>query len=195
MKRSLVCLALCAGLFVVGARAQTPAWLKVASEGTSAATSLTVSLPAGTTWRFGATVNGVAEYCDAQTFGLPNTFVVYYSAIPTCTVLGVQTLDPAPGVVKELDVLQGLAPYTVTTSNPLTQPPITASLTIPGLLPATTLPTAPGMAFTLTVSALTPTQFNLSITNGTTGSVPLLCLIGNIDPAAAIAFSCVVTGP
>jgi hypothetical protein len=96
-----------------------------------------------------------------------------------------QGVDPCPGSVKELDVEANPAPQIVTVTTGTT----TATLTIPGTIPPTSLSVTPGTVYTLTFSGLTPQQVTLAISN-TVGSVPLICLSSYAN--GVLSLSCTV---
>jgi hypothetical protein len=189
-----------------------PVWQSVASEGSSAATSPVVKLPAGATWRFG---HG-SQWCDAQTVSAATAITVYYAAVPGCTVSGIATTDPAPGLVKELDVEQAATAELVTVTDPSTTPATVASLTIPGGAPVTSISTLPGNAFTLgfsgfalqqTVGAPIPvdpavlamvkalvdeiTKFQVTVN---LGGVNFLCSSIEMSAGGDVYLTCVVPG-
>ena len=108
----------------------TQTWFKVTSE----SSSIAVTLPAGTTYRFGDPVHN--KWSQPVMVSVATTFSpVYYPS-------GVFPFsDPDPGTAKELDVLEIPGAQTISVTNLGVSPATTASLAIPSLpVPVTTTP-------------------------------------------------------
>jgi hypothetical protein len=100
--------------------AQTPQmWWPVASEGSTQATSPSVTLPSGSQYRFGT----LTAYCPAVTLAAPATLTVWYASMG-CP-------DPAPGKVKTLYVLQGSTPTMTVNGLSFQVPPPYLELDLP----------------------------------------------------------------
>jgi hypothetical protein len=116
-------LAAALALLTLPACAQT--WVKIAAENTNTY----VTLPAGTQYRFGTPLTTSTAGCGTLgwltgTATSVTTLSAYYTSF---------ACDPAPGVVKELDVLQTSAAQTIVVVNNGTL----SSVTIPALAVAT----------------------------------------------------------
>jgi hypothetical protein len=122
--------------------APVPAWVMVTPESSTTA----VVLPAGTTYRFGDTVNN--RWSAPITVDQPTTLS------PVCfpgTTFSFD--DPDPGTVKELDVLQTAGPQAITVTNLGVTPAVSVSQIVPGsVVIPTSVPMTPGTAYTLTFS-------------------------------------------
>jgi hypothetical protein len=186
---------------------QAPAWMMISPE----SSTVSVVLPAGTTYRFGDTQNGL--WSAPVTVTEPTTFSpVFFPA-------GVFPFgDPDPGTVKELDVLQTAGPQAIAVTNAGVAPAATVSLVVPGLVAVpTSVPVTPGTAYTVTFSNFTiaqgaapgaqmvafvnapttlanqaweGTQLNLTI-----DGVTLVCTSGAGSSSQAVTLSCTVPGP
>jgi hypothetical protein len=112
----------------VAAFAQTPqVWVKVGSEGSTAATSPVVVIQAGQMYRFGAGT----KWCDSVTATTQFSQTVFWSNF-ACKVNGKPVPDPAPGVVKELDLFESAPIAPITTPAPNTQV-LTTIITVNGV--------------------------------------------------------------
>lgn len=137
-----------------------PVWITIAPE--SPATGVT--LPAGTTYRFG-------DYANNK-WSAPVTV----SATTTISPISMASGDPFPfgdpdfGTVKELDVLETTAPQSILVSNLDTAPATVVAQIVPPLAPPTSVPTLPGTAYTLTFS-------NFAIAPGTPQNALMLALV------------------
>lgn len=143
LTRILIALCLMAGV-AKAQTAATPTWSKVTSEGADQGSSPVVTLTAGMTYRFGSGTN----YCDAVTVTTAVNITVWFQTVP-CTVLGVATSDPDPGVVKELDVAEQTTAQTVLI--------FTAGVSSSALVPALPPPPPPPPPPATTVYATTCT--------------------------------------
>jgi hypothetical protein len=145
-------------LFAAPLLAQTtpapPVWVTITAENPN----IEVTLPAGTVYRFGDYINNVwSATTTAPELGAtfdPLSMGVANSGFP----FG----DPDPGTLKELDVLEVAGTQTVTVSDLTLVPLAPVQRIIPGLAPATTLPTLPGSVHTLTFTNFTDTGTNAS---------------------------------
>jgi hypothetical protein len=127
----------------------SPVWATITPENTS----VSVTLPAGTTYRFGDYTNN--KWSDPVT-------VTAATTISPVSMSGGNPFpfsDPDFGTVKELDVLETTAPQTVAVTNLAASPATTVSQVVPPLVPPTAVPVAPGTTYTLTFSnfATSPT--------------------------------------
>jgi hypothetical protein len=151
----IVRLAILAGLsalLVIASHAQAPytppiaapVWVTVTAE----SATIEVTLPAGTIYRVGDYTNNLwsASITAAElgaTFD-PLNMGLNAAAFPFA--------DPDPGVAKELDVLEIAGTQAVTVSDLTLVPLAPIQRIIPGLVPATSVTTAPGTQHTLTFS-------------------------------------------
>ena len=145
--------------------APTPVWATVSAE--SSTTSVT--LPAGTTYRFGDYVN--------NKWSAPVT-VYAATTISPISMAGVDPFpfsDPDVGTVKELDVLDTTASQSITVANSAAG--TTVSQIVPSLTPPAVVPVTPGTSYTLTFS-------NFAIAPGTPQNALMLALV-NAPPNAA----------
>jgi hypothetical protein len=126
-----------------------PAWATITSENPSVA----VTLPAGTTYRFGDYTNN--KWSESVTVNAPTTV----SPVSMSGGNPFPFSDPDYGTVKELDVLETAAPQTVAVTNLAASPTATVSQIVPPLVPPTAVPVTPGTTYTLTFSnfATSPT--------------------------------------
>jgi hypothetical protein len=137
-KLPVFALLLVAPLALAQTPAPTPVWSTIVSEGYFA-----VTLPAGTTYRLGDSVNNL--WSAPITVTVPTTFSpVSYPAgqfpFP----------DPDPGTVKEIDVLETAAAQNITVVH--TDTGVVVSQVVPPLVPPAAVPLQPGTAYTLTFS-------------------------------------------
>lgn len=143
-KYSLIALFLAAPLLHAQTTAAPagPVWATIASENSS----ISVTLPAGTTYRFGDYTNNrwsetitvsAATTISPMSMGGPNPFPFS---------------DPDQGTVKELDVLETANPQSVTITNFGASPATTVAQIVPPLVPPAVVPVAPGTTYTLTFS-------------------------------------------
>jgi hypothetical protein len=139
----------------------TPVWATISAE----STTTSVTLPAGTTYRFGDYVNNrwsapvtvyTATTINPISMGMSNTFPFG---------------DPDPGTVKELDVLETAASQSISVTNLTTS--TTVSQIVPSLAaPPTSVPVTPGTQYTLTFS-------NFAIAPGTPQNALMLALVNS----------------
>lgn len=196
-------------------------WFKVATEGASITTSDSI------TYRFG-TASGIADNnvdcAKTSCWSAPTVqssqwtnFLVYFKSFPFA--------DPAPDVVKELDVLETATAQTVTVTPvgglPIVlivpaDPALAPSTPIP-VLPSTTASFTPGSVYDVTVSKLQPRPGSLAqvllqrlpvsanvviggVLSGfsfdiTVNGITLECLYGNADAAGNVMLSCIAPTP
>jgi hypothetical protein len=126
-----------------GQTAPAPVWATVAPE----STTTSITLPAGTTYRFGDYTNNLWS---------ASVTVQTATTISPVSMSGGNPFpfaDPDFGTVKELDILETTAPQSISVTN------LTASTTVaqivPPLVPPMSVPVAPGTAYTLTFSNFT----------------------------------------
>ena len=186
---------------------QAPAWMMITAE----SQTISLVLPAGTTYRFGDVTNN--KWSAPVTVSVPTTFSPVYfpdGVFPFS--------DPDPGTAKELDVLETAGPQAIAVTNAGVAPVTTASLVVPGLVAVpTSVPVTPGTAYTVTFSnfAIAPgtapdaqmvafvnapptlanqawqgTQMNLTI-----DGVTLVCSSGTGSSVGAVTLSCTVPVP
>lgn len=183
---ALACLILlfAAPLLAQGTAAPASVWFTVSPESATVA----VTLPAGTTYRFG-------DYAD-NAWSLPITVAVVTTFNPVYLPAGVFPFsDPDPSVAKELDVLETVAPQAVTVTNLAASPVTAVALAIPALVPPVSIPTPPGQTYAVTLAisqtatAATPDWIGFydlpqsganlgyegSVVNLTMGGVTLVC--------------------
>jgi hypothetical protein len=108
-------------LVVMATPALAQTWFKVASE----SPTLSLSMPAGTTFRMGNAADN--KWSLNQTPTGPTTVNVYYPSMS-----GVFP-DPDPGQPKEIDILESAAARTVTLTDTSVSPAKVTSLTVPAL--------------------------------------------------------------
>lgn len=150
ISKLLVALSLLSGTL----RAQ--AWFKVAAE----STSNSATIPAGTSYRFGTgsgTANtkvncATADCWNGATVTAATTFSpVYYTSFPFA--------DPAPGLTKELDVLETSSAQSVTVNGKAVAVPATKVSTIPyTVICQASLPAAGPPPATVALTGCTMTQ-------------------------------------
>jgi hypothetical protein len=186
-----------------------PVWFTVTGE----SQNVSLTLPAGTTYRFGtancAIEGGAADW--TQVTVTQTTFIANVSQGGT--------VNPFPfgpvcyGTVKELDVLETSAAQTLTVSN-ATATPSTVAMVVPSLAPPPVVDATPGSNHTLTFTNFTVapgssqnalmfafvnqpannanntwegTQMNLSI-----DGVTLVCTYGQTYTSGVFTLSCTV---
>jgi hypothetical protein len=134
MTRSILIL-----LVVLATPALAQTWFKVATE----SPTLSLTMQAGTTYRMGNATN--EAWSSNQVVATPLTISVYY---PTMTVA---FPDPAPGVSKEIDVLETAVVSTVTLTDTSVAPAKVTVVAIPALAPISYPPIAftPGTVYPL----------------------------------------------
>jgi hypothetical protein len=141
-KYSLFALLLAAPLAIAQTTTQPAAtWVTIASEGQTTA----ITIPAGTTYRFGDTAHNL--WSAPITVTAATTFSpLYYpdNVFPFP--------DPDSGTTKEFDVLETAAPQTITVANIAVSPATTYAQVVPPLVAPTAVPLQPGTAYTLTFS-------------------------------------------
>jgi hypothetical protein len=116
-------------------------WTTIASE----SAGISVTLPAGTTYRLGDYTNNA--------WSAPITVSAATTFSPLFFPAGQFPFsDPDNGTAKELDVLQTTAPQSISVTNVSVSPVSTISQIIPPLTPPTTVPVLPGTSYTLTFS-------------------------------------------
>ncbi|HWB32873.1 MAG TPA: hypothetical protein VG714_06850 [Acidobacteriaceae bacterium] len=147
-------------LFAAPVFAQTtaPTWFTITSENVS----VSVTLPAGTTYRLGnATSNCWAQVTvQAQTTINPLSMGVANQQFPFS--------DPCPNQVKEFDVLETPAAQTITVTNS-TASPATIAMVVPSTNPTSFDPTA-GSSHTLTFT-------NFSVAPGSTQNALMFAFV------------------
>jgi hypothetical protein len=149
-----------------GQTAPAPVWTMIAPESITVA----VVLPAGTTYRFGDSINN--RWSASITVNEPTPFS------PVANNSGVFPFsDPDPGVVKELDVLETSAPQAVLVTNLAAAPATAVSLTVPPLVAPASVPMTPGTTYTLTFS-------NFTIAPGSAQGAPMIAVV-NAPPTMA----------
>jgi hypothetical protein len=141
-----------------GSPAQT--WFTVTPE----SSTVTVVLPAGTTYRFGDYANN--RWSTTVTVNAPTTI----SPVSMSAGDPFPFSDPDYGTAKELDVLETSAHQLVSVTDSAASPVATTSLVVPPLIPPTAVPTLPGTSYTLTFS-------NFSIAPGTPQNSLMLAFV------------------
>jgi hypothetical protein len=143
-------------------------WIKIATE----STTVSVTLPAGATYRLGSGTSWSASMVVA---GATTFSPLFFPSgeFPFA--------DPAPGLLKELDVMEGAASQAVIMIDSSTTPTTTTTLSIPGTTPPSTISTAPGRAYIMTFSGMTIIPGSVdSLIFGTYTTVPASELIGTL---------------
>ena len=181
-------------------------WSTVTSENTS----ISVTLPVGTTYRLGDYTHNL--WSESVTV----------TAATTINPVSMASGDPFPfsdpdyGAVKELDVIQTTTSQTVAVTNTSVSPATTVALIVPPTVPPASVPVPPGASYTLTFSnfAISPaagpnalmialvnapatnanqawegTQMNLTI-----DGVTLVCTYGQVYTDGVFTLSCTVPG-
>ena len=144
--------------------APVPAWITITAESSTVA----VTLPAGTTYRFGDAAHSL--------WSAPITVTEATTFSPVFLPANVFPFaDPDPGTVKELDVLQTASAQTIPVTNLAVTPAVTTAQVVPPVVPPTFIPVTPGTSYTLTLSNFTPDP---------TGTQSALTLSAVTPPAA-----------
>lgn len=182
----------------------TPGWYTVTQESTTTA----VTLPAGTTYRFGDYTNN--KWSSPVTVSAATTI----SPVSMGNGDPFPFSDPDPGFVKELDVQETSTSQSVTLTNLAVSPNTVTALAVPPLGGSNTVPMSPGTSYTLTFSnfAVAPgtaqnalmfafvnapssggnetwegTQMNLTI-----GGVTMTCTYGQTYTSGVFTLNCTV---
>jgi hypothetical protein len=194
-------------------RAQTaattpgPVWETITSE----SLTIALTLPAGTTYRFGDYTHNL--WSQSVTVSSPTTI----SPVSMSGGDPFPFADPDVGTVKELDILETAAPQTISVINLAVSPATTVAQIVPPLVPPTTVPVLPGTTYTLTFSnfATSPTAgpnalmlalVNAPISNAnqtwegtqmnlTIDGVTLVCTYGQTYTNAIFSLTCTVPQP
>jgi hypothetical protein len=146
-----------------------PVWETITSENTA----VSVTLPAGTTYRFGDYTHNL--WSQTVTVTVPTT-------ISPVSMSGGDPFpfsDPDFGTVKELDVLETTSPQTISLTNSSASPATTVAQIVPPLVPPTSVPVAPGTSYTLT--------FSNFVTSATAGQNALMLALVNSPSSNANA--------
>jgi hypothetical protein len=171
---------------------------------------VSITLPAGATYRFGDYTNN--KWSDPVTVTAPTTI----SPVSMASGNPFPFSDPDYGTVKELDVLETTAPQTIAVTN-LGVSPTAVSQIVPPVVPPTTVPVTPGTTYTLTFSnfATSPTAgpnaLMLALVNApsslanqtwegtqmnlTIDGVTLVCTYGQTYTNGVFSLSCTVPTP
>jgi hypothetical protein len=187
--------------------APAPVWVTVTQE----SATISVTLPAGATYRFGDYTNNLWSQAVM---------------VPVLTTLSPVTMadaspfpfpDPDYGTLKELDVLETAAPQTVSVSDLTLSPPAPVLRIVPGLATQNVLPVLPGSAHVLTFSNFANTdttassQLMFAFVNAPAGGgasawegtqmeldidgVALTCTYGQTYTSQVFSLSCTVPNP
>ena len=181
-----------------------PVWATVTSENAS----ISVTLPAGTTYRLGDYTNN--KWSDPITVSAPTTINPVSMGGPNPFPFS----DPDPGVVKEFDVLETTVAQTITVTNLAVSPATTVSQIVPPLVPPAAVPVTPGTTYTITFSnfATSPTAgpnaLMLALVNApstlanqawqgtqmnlTIDGVTMVCTYGQTYTSGVFSLSCTV---
>lgn len=205
-KFSVIALLSAAPLFAQ--TATNPTWFTITQE--SATTSVT--LPAGTTYRFGTANCPVANNAASWT-QVTVTQATTISPVSMASTDPFPFSDPCLGTVKELDVLETSAAQTISVTNTAATP-ATVAMVVPSTTPSTVVNATPGSSHTLTFTnfSVAPgssqnalmfafvnqpannanniwegTQMNLSI-----DGVTLTCTYGQTYTSGVFTLSCTV---
>jgi len=181
-------------------------WVTVTTENPT----VSVTLPAGATYRFGDYANN--RWSEPVTVTAPTTI----SPVSMSSGDPFPFSDPDYGAVKELDVIQTTTSQTVAVTNTSVSPATTVALIVPPTVPPASVPVPPGASYTLTFSnfAISPaagpnalmialvnapatnanqawegTQMNLTI-----DGVTLVCTYGQVYTDGVFTLSCTVPG-
>lgn len=144
----------------------TQIWFTVAPE--SETTSVTI--PAGTTYRFGDYTNN--RWSAPITVTAPTTFRTLSF---NDGVFPFQ--DPDEGTVKEFDVLKTTSTQFISVTNLAATPQLTMAEVIPPLVPPASVPVVPGTSYSLTFS-------NFSVAPGNAQNALMLAFV-NAPPSAS----------
>ena len=117
----------------------TQTWFTVTPENPA----VSVTLPAGTTYRFG-------DYTNNRWTTVTVNVATTISPVSMASGNPFPFSDPDYGTVKELDVLEAPAAQTITVSN--ASAATTVAQVVPALIPPSTIPVPAGTAHTLTFS-------------------------------------------
>ena len=186
----------------------TPTWFTVIPAASQSAT-LSISLPAGTTYRFGDIVN------DKWTAPVAVSAVTVVSDFDDG--LNGDAPDPDPNTPKEFDVQETMAVQTVTITDTRTNPATVTTVTVPALPPPAPPPSATatftaGTVYPVVLSSIQPVPDslaavllqriplspNLVIQGVLSGfsfklainGVTLTCLTGAATPDGTVTLSC-----
>lgn len=149
-------------LLFVSAHAQTQIWFTVAAAAQQA-TTLTISLPSGATYRIGDAQNN--KWSDPLTTKATTSLIDYADGVAG------RPSDPDPGTPKEFDVLETALPQTVVLTDTSVQPSKMTVIPVPALPivsmpppPVTTAPTTPSVVavYTCTITAYSDGSFQSS---------------------------------
>jgi hypothetical protein len=208
-KYSLITLLFCAPLLHGQTAPATPApvWATITAENPS----VSVTLPAGTTYRFGDYTNN--KWSESVTVTAPTTI----SPVSMGNGDPFPFSDPDFGTVKELDILETTAPQSIAVTNLAASPATTTSQVVPPLVPPTSVPVPPGTTYTLTFSnfATSPTAgqnaLMLALVNApstlanqtwegtqmnlTIDGVTLVCTYGQVYTNGVFSLTCTVPTP
>jgi hypothetical protein len=184
-----------------------PLWETITGE----STTIAITLPAGTTYRFGDSTHNL--WSESITVSAPTTI----SPVSMSNGNPFPFSDPDYGTVKELDVLETTGPQTISVTNLAVSPAATVAQIVPPLVPPTTVPVLPGTSYTLTFSNFATstaagqnslmlalvnapasdanqtwegTQMNLTI-----DGVTLVCTYGQTYTNAIFSLTCTVPQP
>lgn len=148
-------------------------WVKVCDEG-----CIITQMAPGTQFRFGSGDRWLAPVTTAV--GVPELpLYVYY------TTFGGDATDPAPGVLKELDVAETATAQTVVYTTAIDQTPVT--VTVPALVGGTVTPPPPPLAtgtVTVTVPAPNSLPANCSYGLDASGNFSFILLTAATAPVA-----------
>lgn len=120
----------------------SPVWFTVTQENAA----VSVTLPAGTTYRLGDYTHNLwsQSVTVSQTTTLSPVSMGVANSFPFS--------DPDQGTVKELDILETSAPQSVTVADSSVTPATTVALAVPPIAPPPAVPVSPGTTYTLTFS-------------------------------------------
>jgi hypothetical protein len=156
-KLSLIAFVFAAPLFAQSTPA--PTWFTITAENPS----VSVTLPAGTTYRFGDVVNNKwAQVTVSQVTTInPVSMSNYATSFPFS--------DPDPGVVKEFDILETAAAQTISVTNSTATPAMVA-MVVPSTNPGNVVSATPGSNHTLTFT-------NFSVAPGSTQNALMFAFV------------------
>jgi hypothetical protein len=204
MFRKLSILAVLSATPLFAQSTSTPTWYTVVPA-SAQSPNISVTLPAGTTYRFGDTQNNI--------WGAPVTVTAQTTISDFDDGQSGRPADPDPGTQKELDILQTSGQQAVSVTN-VTASPATIAVIVPSLVPPTVVDATPGSNHTLTFTNFTVapgstqnalmfafvnqpannanntwegTQMNLSI-----DGVTLVCTYGQTYTSGVFTLSCTV---
>jgi len=181
-----------------------PVWATITAENPS----VSVTLPAGTTYRFGDYTNN--KWSDPVTVTATTTI----NPVSMSSGNPFPFSDPDYGTVKELDVLETTASQTIAVTNLAASPATTISQIVPPVVPPTSVPVPPGTTYTITLSnfATSPTAgqnaLMLALVNAPTtlanqswqgtqmnltiDGVTMVCTYGQTYTSGVFSLSCTV---